>query len=122
MDESQFDRLARSVGVATSRRIAVRGVAVGLLGAIGLVPPLSEARRRRHGGRKNCGEQYDGCNDGSDCCDGLICKRLENPSQEADFIGTCAYKRGCGKKNDYCQTNHDCCRDFRCRGHDCKRR
>jgi hypothetical protein len=122
MDEKRFDRLARSVGFATSRRVALGGLASGLLAALGPGAPPTEARRRNHGGRKNCGAQYAGCNDGSDCCDGLICKRLENPSAAADFSGTCAYRRSCGKRKDYCQKNKDCCRNFRCRGHQCKRR
>lgn len=122
MDGTRFDRLARSIGHATSRRVALGGLAAGLLSAVGLGVPLAEARRRNHGGRKNCGAQYAGCNDGSDCCDGLICKKLENPNAAADFTGTCAYRRGCGKRKDYCQKNKDCCRNFRCRGHECKRR
>jgi hypothetical protein len=27
-------------------------------------------------------------------------KELHNPSAEANFSGTCAYRRDCGKKND----------------------
>jgi hypothetical protein len=122
VDETQFDRLARVFGRATSRRIALGGLGAGLIAALGQGAPLTEARRRHNGGRQNCGAQYAGCNDGSECCDGLICLRLENPSAAADFTGTCAYRRGCGKHKDYCQKNKDCCRNFRCRGHECKRR
>src|SRR5580765_7344853 len=109
MDEKRFDRLARSVGITTSRRVALGGLASGLLAALRPGAPPTAARRRNHGGRKNCGARYAGCNDGSDCCDGLICKRLENPSTAADFTGTCAYRRSCGKRKDYCQKNKDCC-------------
>ncbi len=118
MEERQFDRLARMVGAAASRRTALRGLAAGLLGAtgLGLAREASGKRRRR------CGAQYAGCNDKKDCCDGLLCKELRNPGAEAEFSGTCAYKRGCGKRKDYCEKSHDCCRRFRCRGHECKRR
>jgi hypothetical protein len=122
VDETQFNRLARSIGFATSRRVALGGLAAVLLSAFGLGVPPTEARRRHRGRRKNCGAQYAGCNDGSECCEGLVCKQLANPSAAADFTGTCAYRRGCGKRKDYCQKNKDCCRSFRCRGHECKRR
>jgi len=125
MDTSQIDRIARLVGRATSRRGAVGALFAGFLSVtpgLGVVP--SEARRnhRHRGGRSNCGAQYAGCNSGSDCCSGLICKELTNPDAAADFTGTCAYRGGCGKKKDYCQKNRDCCRNFRCSGRECKRR
>jgi hypothetical protein len=128
MDSSQFDRIARSFGAAASRRTALRGLAAGLLGAVGLGSSLdaieARRRRRRRGDDRNrrCGAQYDGCNDERDCCEGLVCIRLSNPNAEQKFEGTCGYKRGCGKKNDYCRRNHECCRSFRCRGKRCKRR
>lgn len=132
MDDTRFDALARTVGAVTTRRTALSGVAAGILGSVGLAAVLDDVeaqnrrrrrnRDRRRGGRKNCGAQYAGCNKGGDCCTGLICKELRNPSAEANFSGTCAYKRGCGKKNDYCDKNRDCCRKFRCGGRKCKRR
>ncbi len=125
MDEKQFDRLARVVGVAGSRRIALGGLVAGLFSALsgpGAMPAEARRNHRNRGGRKHCGAQYAGCNDGSDCCRGLICKQLTNPNTAADFSGTCAYRRGCGKKKDYCKKNRDCCRNFRCGGHECKRR
>lgn len=136
MEDTQFDALARSVGAVTTRRFALRGMAAGLLGAVGLGAVLGDAdaqrrrrrrrdrdrRRRGGGGYRNCGAQYAGCNGGSDCCQGLICQELRNPSTEANFSGTCAYKRGCGRKNDFCETNRDCCRKFRCRGRKCRQR
>jgi hypothetical protein len=132
MEETRFDALARSVGAVTTRRTALGGVAAGILGSVGLAAVLDDVeaqnrrrrrnRNRRRGGRRNCGAQYAGCNKGGDCCTGLICKELRNPSAEAEFSGTCAYKRGCGKKNDFCEKNRDCCRKFRCGGRKCKRR
>ena len=130
MDEHRFDALARFVGTVTTRRTAMRATAAGLLGAIGFTPLLEDGaaqnrrrrRNRRRGGRNNCGAQYAGCNNGGDCCTGLECQELRNPSIEANFDGTCAYPVGCGKKNDYCRKNRDCCRKFRCRGRKCKRR
>jgi hypothetical protein len=125
VDGPQFDRLVeRTFGAAASRRTALQGLAAGLLGAAGLAVSETEAkkrhRRKRHNNR--CGAQYAGCDTGRDCCEGLICKKLENPSAESAFSGTCAYKRGCGKKNNYCDKNRDCCRRFKCKGHKCKRR
>ena len=128
MDDARFDRLTRSVS-ATTRRTALGGLVLGLLGAAGLGVDVAEidAQRRRNrnrnrGGRRNCGQQYAGCNDGRDCCTGLICKELRNPSVEAEFSGTCAYRGGCGKNNDFCKKNRDCCRQFRCQGRKCRRR
>ena len=131
MDDTRFDQLARSVSAATTRRTALGGMALALLGAVGLgagVAEIDAQRRRRRnrnrnrGGRRNCGAQYAGCNDGRDCCTGLICKELRNPSVEAEFSGTCAYRGGCGKTNDFCKKNRDCCRQFRCGGRKCRRR
>ena len=126
MDSNQFDRLTRSFGAAATRRNALRGLAAGLLGATGLGATLSEIdarrRRRRRNRNRRCGAQYAGCNSERDCCEGLICQELKNPGAEAEFSGTCAYRRGCGKKNDYCQKNRDCCRQFQCKGRRCKRR
>jgi hypothetical protein len=116
MDGTQFDRLARTVAAASSRRTALRGLVAGFLGLAGLKAAGDADARRR------CGEQYAGCNNDNDCCSGLICRTLTNPSAESEFRGTCAYKRGCGKRNDFCKKNRDCCRQFRCRGRRCKRR
>jgi hypothetical protein len=132
MDDTRFDALARAVGAVTTRRSALHGVAAGIVGSIGLAAVLDDVeaqnrrrrrrRDRRRGGRRHCGAQYAGCNSGGDCCTGLVCKELRNPSAEANFDGTCAYRVGCGKKNDFCEKNRDCCRKFRCRGRKCKRR
>jgi hypothetical protein len=116
VESTQFDRLARSVATAATRRGALRGLAAGLLGAAGLGVVRQDASAR-------CGRQYDGCNDNKDCCHGLNCKTLQAPRAESgNFKGVCAYKRGCGKRNDFCQKNKDCCRNFRCNNKRCKRR
>jgi hypothetical protein len=115
VDGTQFDSLARIVGAAGSRRAALRGLAGGLVGFAGLKTAGEVGARR-------CGAQYAGCNNDNDCCTGLICRALTNPSAESEFDGTCAYKRGCGKRNDFCKKNRDCCRRFRCRGRRCRRR
>ena len=115
MENTRFDRLARFVGAAGSRRAALRGLAAAMLGFAGL-RAAGEADARR------CGAQYAGCNNENDCCTGLICKELTNPNAQSNFKGTCAYKRGCGKRNDFCRSNRECCRQFRCRGQRCKRR
>jgi hypothetical protein len=122
VENTQFDRLARVVGAATSRRVGLRGLAAGLLGAAGFGVGASDARRRRSRNRGRCGAQYAGCFDQRDCCDGLICQNLTNPSAQDLFPGVCAYRRGCGKKNDFCEKNRDCCRRLRCQGRECKRR
>lgn len=123
MDGTQFDRLTRSIGGAATRRMALRGLAAGLIASTGLGATLSEIDARRNNGkRQRCGRQYYGCHNDNDCCHGLLCRELENPYISAEFPGTCAYKRGCGKKNDYCRRNKDCCRKFRCRNRRCKRR
>jgi hypothetical protein len=132
VEDTRFDALARSVSAMTTRRGALRGAAAGILGSMGLAAVLDDAdaqnrrrrrrRNRRGSGARNCGAQYAGCNRGSDCCQGLICIELRNPSAEQNFSGTCGYRRGCGRKNDFCQKNRDCCRKFRCRGRKCRRR
>lgn len=132
MDETRFDAQARRVSAVTTRRTAMRATAAAILGSVGITALQEDGeaqnrrrrrrRNRRRGGRDNCGAQYAGCNRGADCCDGLVCQELRNPSIEANFDGTCAYPVGCGKKNDYCRKNRDCCRKFHCRGRKCKRR
>lgn len=125
MDNKHFDHLIRAFGDATSRRTALRGLAAGVIAAsgVGTLASQVDARRKRNRNRRSrCGKQYAGCNSENDCCTGLVCKELQNPREEADFKGTCAYRRGCGKRNDYCDKNKDCCRNFECRGKRCKRR
>jgi hypothetical protein len=119
VDHAQFDRVARAFGAATSRRLALRGLAVSLLGGVGLGAILKDASAQR----RRCGAQYAGCNQERDCCHGLICKNLVNPHAEAEFSGTCAYRRGCGRNNDFCKRNRDCCtRQYRCQNRRCQRR
>jgi len=124
MDTKQFDSLIRAFGETTSRRTALRGLAAGAMAATGIGALLgeSDARRRNRNRRSRCGKQYAGCNSENDCCRGLICKELQNSTAQAEFKGTCAYRRGCGKRNDYCDKNKDCCRNFQCDGKRCKRR
>lgn len=123
MGRIQFDHLIRAFGTANTRRRTLRGLAAGALATTGVEAAVREFdARRRKNRRGQCGQQYAGCNSATDCCHGLVCKPLENPSVEAEFTGTCAYKRGCGKRNDYCSKNRDCCRTFRCRNKRCKRR
>jgi hypothetical protein len=124
MDNKHFDYLIRVFNDATSRRTALRGLAAGAIAATGAGALISDidARRKNKNRRSRCGAQYAGCNSENDCCVGLICKELTNPRTEADFKGTCAYRRGCGKRNDYCDKNRDCCRNFRCSGKRCRRR
>ena len=124
MDNKHFDHLIRAFGDTTSRRTALRGLAAGAVAATGVGALISDidARKRNRNRRSRCGAQYAGCNSENDCCTGLICKELHNPRAEAEFKGTCAYRRGCGKRNDYCDKNRDCCRNFRCSGKRCKRR
>ena len=125
MDNRHFDHLIRAFGDVTTRRTALRGLAAGAVAASGIGALASEidARRRRNRNRRSrCGKQYAGCNSENDCCTGLICKELQNPNAQAEFKGTCAYRRGCGKRNDFCDRNKDCCRNFQCSGKRCKRR
>ena len=126
MDDSQFDRITRSLGAAATRRATLRSLAAGLLATTGLGALLDKVDARRNGRhnnkRRRCGKQYAGCNEDNDCCHGLICKELTNPHASADFNKTCAYKRGCGLKDDFCGKNRDCCRNFRCRNARCRRR
>jgi hypothetical protein len=125
VDHNHFDRVTRIVGAESTRRAALRGLALGLLAATGLGTAVQESsarrKRRNNNRRSRCGRQYYGCNNDNDCCHGLICKDLQNPYSEAEFKGTCAYRRGCGKKNDFCGKNRDCCRNFRCRNKRCRR-
>lgn len=124
MDTRHFDQLIRAFGDTSTRRTALRGLAAGALATTGLGAVVSEIDARRNNNkRRRCGRQYYGCNNDNECCHGLICKELENPYQEAQFTGTCAYRRGCGRNNDYCSKNRDCCtRNFRCTNRRCKRR
>lgn len=122
MDTRHFDQLIRAFGDTSTRRTALRGLAAGALATTGIGAVVSEIDARRNNNkRRRCGRQYYGCNNDNECCHGLICKELENPYIEANFKGTCAYRRGCGKNNDYCGKNRDCCRNFRCRNRRCRR-
>ncbi len=109
MDDVAFDRLARRLGGAESRRTAVRTVAA--LGASvlagramgvsaqGIAPAGGGCKGKRCNSDKNCGR-------------GLIC----------GGNGKCQYKNGNkGGKGDTCCQNSDCKKRFACtRKNQCK--
>ncbi len=53
MDDTRFDALARAVGAVTTRRTALRGVAAGILGSVGLAAVLDDVEAQNRRRRRN---------------------------------------------------------------------
>jgi len=91
MDQSRFDRLARILGSAATRRAAVRGVLAGMTG-IGVLG-VADARPSRRHEKLACRNANAECTSGEQCCSGSCVPR---------FGGTgfrCARAHGGKKKN-----------------------
>lgn len=91
MDQPRFDRLARILGSAATRRAAVRGVLAGMTG-IGVLGVAEAGPSRRHE-KLACRNANAECTSGEQCCSGSCVPR---------FGGTgfrCARAHGGKKKN-----------------------
>ena len=122
MDSRTFDALTRGLSSRASRRIALRGIAVGVLGLSASQRAAAQAddavavergcRVRRC--RKNTLGQRCTDNRGNarnrNCCQGLKCSRTR---------GDCVFKNGHGGPGDYCRNSNDCNQGFFCQKNQC---
>ncbi len=113
MDQQSFDRIARLLGGAVTRRAGVRAVLGGLLG----LAAVDTAEAKRGGGRKKGRPGVEGpCGDGSrkdnvctkdkQCCTGYCKKGMKNK----DGKGRCR----CAPKDYPCTKKTVCCKRFSC--------
>ncbi|MFM9105364.1 MAG: hypothetical protein ACKOWF_01540 [Chloroflexota bacterium] len=119
MDQSSFDRIARLLGGAASRRAGLRA-ALGSLFGLSAAMPGAEADARRAAGKDQgtgkgrnrkpakpegpCGDRTrkdNLCTKDSQCCTGYCKKGLKNK----DGKGRCR----CLKKNQACKPSQTCC-------------
>lgn len=71
MDGNRFDDLSRRLAVGVTRRRALKGVAAGLLGALGLRAAAGDAAQvtQARCGNVTCKNNPGRCNDGCVCCE-----------------------------------------------------
>ena len=99
MDTSSFDRIARTLGSATSRRTGLALAAAGLLGRVG----SAVAVPRPAGPCKATRRPDNICTKDSDCCTGSC---NVNPGQgNKDGKGRCR----CIRKGGDCTVDNNCC-------------
>ncbi len=122
MDGRTFDALTRGLSGHASRRIALRGMAVGLLGlsmSQRVAAQADEAVAVERGCRvKRCRKKTltQSCLDSQgrarnrNCCQGLKCSNKR---------GDCVWKNGHGGPGDYCRNSNDCNQGFFCQKNQC---
>ncbi|MFM9107197.1 MAG: hypothetical protein ACKOWF_10935 [Chloroflexota bacterium] len=120
MDHSSFDRIARLLGGAASRRAGL-GAVFGVLAGLAAAPDL-KARPRRGAAPRRSAKPAGPCGDGSgaanhcakdsDCCTGY-CKKARSGKG-----GRCR----CIKRGKPCTTTQTCCGGGRCTDGTCPRR
>jgi hypothetical protein len=101
MDQVSFDRIARALGAATSRRAGVKA-ALGLGAAIGLGAAEGAAAKPRPEGPCGKGGRKDNvCTKDSQCCTGYCEQSIKNKDKQ----GRCR----CIRKGRPCTAKQTCC-------------
>lgn len=125
MDGARFDTITRRLAAGVSRRTALKGVATGLLAALGLRDGADAQVSRAQCGNKTCKNNPARCDDGCVCCvysNGN--SRCRPPGTCAPGIATCAEGEivdpilGCVPAE--CATASDCGADDPCVGYACE--
>lgn len=97
MDTSAFDRIARILGGAATRRAGLGAAAAAL---IGTTAPAAA----RPGGQSQCGGRKSStCEKDGDCCSGRC--NLQKGKTNKDGLGRCR----CSRRNEECGSDRDCC-------------
>ena len=110
MDDATFDRIARTLGTAGTRRAALRTVAALSAAALGGRAIGASAQSVEPAGHKCKGKS---CNKNKNCGHGLKCNKK----------GKCEYKGGNkGQKGDTCCGNNQCKNNLKCKHNKCKRK
>ena len=97
MDSASFDRFARLLGGAVTRRAGIGVAAAAVLGR-------PAAALARPGSSSQCGKRRtSACRRDSDCCNGR-CDTSKGKTN-VDGLGRCR----CARRNEQCGDNRDCC-------------
>ncbi|MFM9105429.1 MAG: hypothetical protein ACKOWF_01870 [Chloroflexota bacterium] len=97
MDKASFDRIARLLGGASSRRAGLGAAAAALFGA-------AAPAAARPGGSSQCGQRKNSaCRKTSECCSG-VCD-LSRGKENRDGLGRCR----CARRTEKCKSDKDCC-------------
>jgi len=117
MDQTSFDRIARLLGGAATRRQGIAAALGGMLGGVAGAAPAAEARPNDGKGKRGrsrpepegpCGDgsrKANVCDRDSDCCT-RICQLRKNPKKNAkDGRGRCR----CIRLGGACQQDRNCC-------------
>ncbi|MFM9107961.1 MAG: right-handed parallel beta-helix repeat-containing protein [Chloroflexota bacterium] len=116
MDGQAFDRLARALGGAMTRRGSLRAAAGGALAAGAAASLAAKHRRRKPGAEGPCGDgtrKQNICMKDSECCTN-ICNR-KTGKRNKDEKGRCR----CIRRGGPCKENRNCCNTLTCGGGIC---
>ena len=124
MDQAAFDRIARLLGGASTRR---QGIAAALGGMLGLAAvtterdaavaaPASRGHKRRPRPEGPCGDgtrKDNICTRNADCCTNIC--NLELGKKNVDRKGRCR----CMRRGQPCKADRNCCNTLTCNGEVC---
>jgi hypothetical protein len=108
MDHATFDRIARMLGAATSRRAGIGAAAAAMIAGAASAGGIAAAGRRVSGeGPCGDGAQRDNvCTRNADCCTGVC---MKNPAGKRKKGRCRCYHRG-----ERCAANRNCCGSLTC--------
>ena len=120
MDGEKFDALTRSLSNQANRRVALRGLAVGLVGLGFSRNAAAQDDVSAEGGCKvrRCNKKVlgQGCLNSKGrpvnhkCCQGLKCSNAK---------GVCVFQNDSGEAGDYCRRTEDCNSGLCCKKNQC---
>jgi DNA-binding CsgD family transcriptional regulator len=118
VDQSAFDRIARLLGAAATRRRGLAAAASLLVSGFAAVAGVPEARgRNRHPGLEGpCGDgkrKDNICTRNADCCTNIC--NLELGKKNVDRKGRCR----CMRRGQPCKADRNCCNTLTCNGEVC---
>ncbi|MGI9254513.1 MAG: hypothetical protein ACR2J8_12260 [Thermomicrobiales bacterium] len=116
MDQSSFDRVARLLGSATSRRAGLEAALGAVFGAGALTADASAKKRGHPSSEGPCGptRKDNACSRDSDCCTGLCNTR--HAHRNTDKAGRCR----CRQRGGACTETRNCCNSLGCFGGVCR--
>jgi hypothetical protein len=114
MDGARFDRLARSLGAAPSRRRLLGGLGL-LAGAL-----LGRGASAQGVGVETCRERLGNCDHRDQCCEAASDHRIGCAGVSEFCFGEFAGERCCGRGGARCADDCACCAGYACKDGACR--
>ena len=108
MQDQKFDNLTKAMATGTSRRLVLRGLAAGAVGALATVFGPGQSASAQPG----CRREGHPCEGNQVCCPGLVCTPAAGPGQAARCTRPTPPSPTppkCKSDKDTCSKNEECC-------------